>query len=165
MRCGVGQEPGQPCGGACQGGCPLCPGRRSLFSADGALCPLGACVLLVHEQEVEDDIKDEDEVNSPAQGTGAGCASFFAGRTDIYVVESTQCTSAPVHQCTNAPMQQAEAARQGGMHLLTMNSGSSGDVAASRKATSNGVTSAVKMRAMPVTESHTLMNVDVRGSI
>eukprot|EP00964_Phaeocystis_antarctica_P124392 scaffold88048_cov69-Phaeocystis_antarctica.AAC.12 len=30
-----------------------------------------------------------------------------------------------------------------------MNSGSSGDVAASRKATSNGVTSAVKMRAMP----------------
>ena len=104
MRCGVGQEPGQPCGGACQGGCPLCPGRRSLFSADGALCPLGACVLLVHEQEVEDDIKDEDEVNSPAEGTGAGCASFFAGRTDIYVVgyPMHQCTSAPVHQCTNA---------------------------------------------------------------
>ena len=95
----------------------------------------------------------------------------FAGRPGIYVVEypMPQCPSAPVPQCPSAPMHQCRRRRrrhcQGGMHLLTMNSGSSGDVAASRKATSNGVTSAVKMRAMPVTESHILMNLDVRGSI
>ena len=57
------------------------------------------------------------------------------------------------HECTNAPMQRADAVLEGCMHLLTMNIGSPADSAASRKATSNGVTRAVKMRARPVIES------------
>ena len=53
----------------------------ALFSADGVLCPVGASILLVHEQEVEDDVPDEDEVNPPAEGTGAGWASWLCGAT------------------------------------------------------------------------------------
>ena len=52
-----------------------------LFSADGMLSPVGASILLVHEQEVEDDVPDEDEVNPPAEGTGAGWASWLYGAT------------------------------------------------------------------------------------
>ena len=82
MRLGDGQEPGWPCGVGVPRRAPAVPwAALALFSADGMLCPVGASILLVHEQEVEHDVPDEDEVNPPAEGTGAGWASWLYGAT------------------------------------------------------------------------------------
>ena len=48
------------------GGAALGGASHYFFRPDGALCPLHALRLLVHEDKVEEDVDGEDEVDSPA---------------------------------------------------------------------------------------------------